>query len=225
VVGSSAGAKHLVLFGPPGVGKGTQAALLQETRRIPHVSTGDMLRAAIRSGTALGRQAQAVVESGELVPDALVSSLVAERLQGEDAREGFVLDGFPRTVVQAEFLDRELLKRGVRIDRVINLTVPEPEIVERLSGRRVCPRCGASFHVRFKPPRAAETCDLCGSTLDVRRDDHPDVVRDRLSVYARQTAPVLEHYRRAGVLRDVDGRGGPGEVASRIAAALGDPRP
>ena len=220
----AAWASRLILFGPPGAGKGTQAALLQQALGIPHVSTGDMLRAAIRGGTALGRQAQAIVERGELVPDALVSELVAERLDAQDARGGFILDGFPRTVAQAEFLDRELQKSGAAIEAVFNLTVPEAEIVERLSGRRACPRCGSTFHVRFKPPRTPETCDACGAGLDVRKDDRAEVVQDRLRVYALQTAPVLDHYRRAGVLREVDGRGEPETVAARVVAELGEPR-
>ena len=221
--GKSGGALRLVLFGPPGVGKGTQAAVLQERRRIPHVSTGDMLRAAIRTGTPVGLQAKAIVERGELVPDALISALVGERLEGDDVRCGFILDGFPRTVTQAEFLDRALLARGMVLDRVINLTLPEEDIIDRLTGRRVCVRCGANYHLQLKPPRVVEACDVCCGPLSQRKDDSQEVIRDRLRVYGDWTAPVLEHYRGRGLLIEVDGRGAPGEVAERIGRALRKP--
>lgn len=214
------GAVRLVLFGAPGVGKGTQAQALQRRFDAPHVSTGDMLRAAIREGTALGKQARAVVERGELVPDALVSALVAERLGRDDVRDGFVLDGYPRTVRQAADLDAALAGRGSAVDVVVNLEVPAAEIVERLAGRRSCPACGATYHVRFQPAKAGEICDRCGGTLTQRLDDAPDVVQGRLRVYEAQTAPVLEHYRGRGLLVDVDGRGTPDEVEARIVEAV-----
>jgi adenylate kinase len=214
------GTVRLVLFGAPGVGKGTQAQGLQKRLGAPHISTGDMLRAAIREGTPLGIQARAIVERGELVPDALVSALVAERLARPDVRDGFLLDGYPRTVRQAADLDAALAGRGAAVDVVVNLEVPPAEIVERLAGRRSCPSCGATYHVRFQPPRAGDRCDACGGTLTQRLDDAADVVQGRLRVYEAQTAPVLEHYRGRGLLVDVDGRGTPEEVAARIVEAV-----
>jgi adenylate kinase len=211
---------RLVFFGAPGVGKGTQAALLQERLGLPHVSTGDMLRAAIREGTPEGRQARAIVERGELVPDSLISALVGARLTREDVREGFILDGYPRTVGQAEDLEKVLEAQQGALDAVINIAVPEGEILERLGGRRVCPSCGASFHLRFHPPMVEGRCDACGGRLERRADDADEVIRGRLEVYARQTAPVLDYYRRRGLLRDVDGVGRPEEVAGRIAALV-----
>jgi adenylate kinase len=213
-------AVRLALFGAPGVGKGTQAGFLQERLGLPHVSTGDMLRAAIREGTPEGLRARAIVERGELVPDELISALVGARLAREDVREGFILDGFPRTVGQAEYLDRALEAGGRSLDTVINITVPENELLERLGGRRVCPSCGASYHVRFQPSMVEGRCDACGGRLERRADDADEVIRGRLEVYARQTAPVLEYYRGRGVLREVDGVGRPEEVTGRIAALL-----
>jgi adenylate kinase len=213
-------AVRLVLFGAPGVGKGTQAQALERHFAAPHVSTGEMLRAAIRAGTPLGKQARAVVERGELVPDALVSALVAERLSRDEVRDGFILDGYPRTVRQAADLDAALASLGTAIDVVVNLEVPAAEIVERLAGRRSCPACGATYHVRFQPPKAGETCDRCGGAPTQRLDDAPDVVQGRLRVYEAQTAPVLEHYRGRGLLVDVDGRGTPQEVEARIVEAV-----
>jgi adenylate kinase len=219
MVDAARGGIRLVLFGAPGVGKGTQAALLGGRFAVPHVSTGDMLRAAIREGTPLGLKARAVVERGELVPDELVSALMAERLSREDVRAGFVLDGYPRTVRQAEDLERMLGEE--RLDRVVNLEVPPAEIVERLAGRRSCPSCGAVYHARFQPPKAADRCDRCGSALQSRPDDAPDVVQGRLRVYEAQTAPVLSYYRERALLADVDGRGRPEDITDRITGAAG----
>src|SRR5580765_7837669 len=211
---------RLVLFGAPGVGKGTQAVALQERVGVPHVSTGDMLRAAIRAGSPQGEKARAIVESGRLVPDELISEMVGDRLQSEDVAKGFILDGFPRTVGQAEYLDGALRDQGKALDAVINLDVPAAVVAERLAGRRVCPSCGASYHVRYKPPRVEGRCDNCGAALGVRADDAVDVVRGRLEVYERQTAPVLEYYRSQGRLRDVNGIGTPEVVAERIDRAV-----
>ena len=207
---------RLVLFGAPGVGKGTQAAALQERIGVPHVSTGDMLRAAIRAGTPQGQRARAIVESGRLVPDELISEMIGVRLQSGDVAKGFILDGFPRTVGQAEYLDKALGDQGRALDAVINLDVPAMIVAERLAGRRVCGSCGASYHIRHKPPQVDGRCDSCGATLGVRADDAEDVVRSRLEVYERQTAPVLEYYRSRSRLRDVDGIGTPEVVAERI---------
>ncbi|HEV8119656.1 MAG TPA: adenylate kinase [Candidatus Polarisedimenticolia bacterium] len=212
------GGIRLVLFGAPGVGKGTQAERLSRWFGVPHVSTGDMLRAAIREGTPLGLRARAVVERGELVPDELVSALVADRLAQDDVRAGFILDGYPRTVRQAEDLDRAL--GPGEIDRVVNLEVPAAEIVERLAGRRNCASCGAVYHVRFQPPKATDRCDRCGGALTARPDDAPEVVQGRLRVYEAQTAPVLSFYRDRALLADVDGRGRPDEITERIVRAV-----
>jgi len=216
-------AVRLALFGAPGVGKGTQAGILQERLDLPHISTGDMLRAAIREGTTEGQQARSIVERGELVPDALISALIGARLEREDVHEGFILDGFPRTVGQAEYLDRTLEAGGRSLDAVINITVPENEIIERLGGRRVCPSCGASYHLRFHPSMVDGRCDACGGKLEQRADDASDVIRGRLEVYARQTAPVLDYYRRRGLLREVNGVGRLEDVTGRIAALVAAP--
>ena len=210
----------LILLGPPGAGKGTQAKRLEDRYNIVQISTGDMLRAAIRGGTPEGQRARAIVERGELVPDALISDLVGARLGQPDMQGGFILDGFPRTVGQAEYLDRTLAGSGRSVDVVVNIVVPERTITARLGGRRVCPSCGATYQVAFQPPKIEGVCDACGGRLERRADDAEDVVRGRLEVYARQTAPVLEHYRAAGVLREVDGVGTPAEVSGRIEAVL-----
>jgi len=175
-----------------------------------------MLRAAIRDRTQLGIRAQSIVERGELVPDALISAMMGERLQAQDVSDGFILDGFPRTIGQAEFLDRTLAGQGRSLDGVVNLAVPEAEIAERLTGRRVCTRCRANYHVRFKPPRETGVCDACGGPLSQRADDRLEVIQARLRVYAEQTSPLLEHYRHLGLLADVDGRGSQEEVTDRI---------
>jgi adenylate kinase len=202
-------ARRLVLFGAPGVGKGTQAVLLGARYKVPHVSTGDMLRAAIRAGTPEGLQARAIVGRGELVPDELISVMIGARLRADDVREGFILDGFPRTVGQAEYLDGALGERGLGLDQVVNILVPEEEIALRLTGRRVCGQCGTNFHVTLRPPRVSGVCDACGGALIQRPDDTLDVIQGRLKVYQKQTAPVLDYYRRHGVLAEVDGRGKP----------------
>ena len=209
-----------MIFGAPGVGKGTQATALQALRGVPHVSTGDMLRAAIRDGTPQGIRARSIVERGELVPDDLIGTMIGERLRGEDVRDGFILDGFPRTVGQAEYLDRLLGERGQPLGRVVNIVVPEGEIALRLAGRRVCSQCGANYHESLRPPRTPGRCDACGGVLAQRRDDTLLVIRERLRVYEEQTAPLLEYYRRRGLLVTIDGRGWPEEVAGRIGAAL-----
>jgi len=208
-------------MGPPGVGKGTQAKRLSEELGLPHVSTGDLLRLAVRENTPLGRAARSCVESGRLVPDELVEELVAERLGREDARDGFVLDGFPRTKEQVVALDRLLGRLGTRLDRVVLLVAPESEIVRRLSGRRVCSSCGALFHVESRPPAANGVCDECGGVLVQRADDREEVIRQRLRVYERDTRPVAEAYRSRGLLVEADGSGSPEEVFLRIRTELG----
>jgi adenylate kinase len=214
------GGLRLVLFGAPGVGKGTQAAAISRRTGVPHISTGDLLRAEVREGTSLGLKARAIMERGELVPDALVGEIMAERLARPDAREGFLIDGFPRTVGQADLLDRLLAARGLGLDRVINVVVPEPEIIDRLTGRRICAACGATFHVRYNRPRVEGVCDACGGALRRREDDAEQAIAERLRIHQEQTAPLVARYQKAGLLLTVDGRGRPDEVFERIAGGV-----
>jgi len=211
---------RLVLLGAPGAGKGTQAAEITKRLGLPHISTGDLLRVAIRDGSPLGRKVAAIVERGELVPDALIGEVMEERLSRRDAAGGFLLDGFPRTPAQADILDRMLVRRGQTLDRVILIEVPETEIVERLAGRRSCGRCGAVYHVRYNPPGVEGICDRCGSRLQQRPDDAEAVIKDRLRAYREQTAPLVARYEKAGLLVPVDGRGRPDEVFGRIAGGI-----
>lgn len=219
---------RVVLLGPPGAGKGTQAAAMRERYRIPHISTGDMLRAAIAADTPLGRQAKALMEAGQLVPDDLMAVMVRERLHMADAAGGFLLDGYPRTVSQAETLDAMLDESGLALDRVLVLDLLDSEIVRRLSGRRSCAACGAPYHVTAAPPRQAGQCDHCAGLeggLMQRPDDREAVVAERLRVYRERSAPVAEHYRKRGLLSVVDAAGTVGEVERRIVAALASPVP
>lgn len=212
---------QIILLGAPGSGKGTQAKVLAERRGIPHVSTGDMLREAVRNGTELGRQAEPIMKSGGLVPDDLMVGIIRERLAQNDAREGFVLDGFPRTVVQAEKLDGLLTQgNGSQTPRVIHLLVPDEVIVQRISARRSCPVCGSVFHLEHAPPKLADVCDQCGGALVARADDTEEAVRKRLEAFHRQTMPVVEYYQAKGWLRSVDGLGAVDEVFERIDKAL-----
>ncbi len=211
---------RLVLFGAPGVGKGTQAVEIRRRSGIAHISTGDMLRAAIKEGTPAGLKARSIVEQGGLVPDEVVGDLIEERLDRPDTKAGFLLDGFPRTVRQADRLDTILKGRGQVLDRVINIDVPEEEIIVRLAGRRTCAACGRTFHVRFTPPREDGICDGCGSQLVQRADDTEAAIERRLRTYAAETAPLLDRYGDAGVLLKVDGTGRPEVVYARIVAAL-----
>ncbi len=211
---------RLVLFGPPGAGKGTQAAAVKERFGIPHISTGDMLREAIAAGTPVGARAKVIVETGGLVQDEVVGEVVAERLSRPDARKGFLLDGFPRTLRQAEILAVVLEARKEPLDHVVKLSLSDDEVVRRLSGRRTCGACGAPFHVALSPPRRQGVCDACGGALKQRDDDREDVIRNRLSVYEAQTAPLAAHYAAKGLLREVDGSGSVEEVRRRVLAAL-----
>ena len=211
---------NLIFFGPPGAGKGTQAQMLVEERAIPQISTGDLLRANRRDGTDLGSKAQGFMDRGLLVPDELVIDMVGERLEQGDCEDGYILDGFPRTVAQAVALDAFLEKRDSAIDKVVVLTVPETLIVERIVGRRSCGACGAGFHVEFKPPITAGLCDSCGSELGQRTDDTEEKVRVRLDEYAHSTAPVAAHYQQRGIVREIDGVGGMHEVYGRLKEAL-----
>ncbi|MBI4043110.1 MAG: adenylate kinase [Deltaproteobacteria bacterium] len=203
--------KRLVLLGPPGAGKGTQAAMIADHFCVPRISTGDILRNAVREGTALGQQARAHMNRGELLPDSLMMEIVEERLKLPDCKNGFVLDGLPRTVIQAKELEKI-----VNIDIVVAIDVGEEEVVRRLAGRRLCPICEAGYHVEFKPPRQAEICDRCGTPLKQRDDDQEGVIRNRLKTYREWTAPLLEYYKRKSILRVIDGKGKVEEVFRRI---------
>jgi len=210
---------RLVIMGTPGAGKGTQAKLLAGRLGACHVSTGDMLRDAIRRGTPLGREAERAVERGLLVPDDVVNGIVEERLAAPDCRSGFLLDGFPRTLDQARALDALLRRRGEPLSAVILISVPREEAIRRLAGRRVCGECGTMFHVAFDAAARSGRCDRCGGALVQREDDREETIRHRMDVYGRETAPVLEHYRAAGLLREVDGTGSRDDVAGRVALA------
>jgi adenylate kinase len=211
---------RLVLLGAPGVGKGTQAVAISTRTGLAHISTGDMFRVAMRGGSPLGQRVSAAVARGELVPDDVVGEMMEQRLTQADARKGFLLDGFPRTVGQADLLDRILEARGQSLDRVVNIVVPEPEIIDRLTGRRVCGACGANFHVRYKRPRVTGVCDTCGGPLTQRSDDTQESIAERLLAYHVQTAPLIARYQKSGALLTVDGRGRPEEVFDRIAQAF-----
>ena len=207
-------------MGTPGAGKGTQAQRLGDRFGACHISTGDVLREAAHAGTALGGEARRYMDDGRLVPDDVVIGIVAERLDHTDCRGGFVLDGFPRTLPQAQALDALLARRGQPLDAVVLIAVPAEDAVRRLAGRRVCPNCGSMFHIAFQPPGQAGRCDRCGAALVQREDDREETIRHRFDVYARETAPVLEHYRQRGLLRDVDGTGSRDDVSRRISASL-----
>ena len=211
---------RIVLMGMPGVGKGTQAARLRERLGVLHVSTGDILREAVQDGTPLGQQAQGHMDSGALVPDRLIGEMIRERLGREDVAAGFILDGFPRTAEQVVILDGVLKKLGVGLDRVVLLQAPEEEIVRRLAGRRVCPRCGALYHLENRPPQAAGVCDECGSALTQRPDDTEEVIRERLRIYREQTLPIAEAYRERELLQEVEGTGDPDVVFERLEQGL-----
>lgn len=193
---------NLILLGAPGAGKGTQAQVICEHLHIPTISTGNCLREAVHNGTEMGKAAKSYMDSGKLVPDEVVIGIIKDRLAQEDCKDGFILDGFPRTVPQAEALD----KMGVEIDRVIDLEVSDEAILKRMSGRRVCQKCGASFHVDYKPSKKGEACDVCGGELIIRKDDKPETVRERLHVYHEQTEPLKGYYAAKGKLKVVEGQ-------------------
>lgn len=212
---------RLILLGPPGAGKGTQAKLLVDKLGIPQVSTGDMLRAAVKAGTPLGREAQQYMDRGALVPDAVIIGLVRERLQQGDCARGYILDGFPRTVAQAEALAKTLTELQASLDHVVSLEVPTEDLVLRIAGRRTCRNCGAMYHVRFSPSRTDGRCDACGGDTYQREDDREETVRRRLQVYIDQTAPLIDFYAARGLLRQVQGTGEIADIFQRIRQTLG----
>ncbi len=212
---------NIIMLGPPGAGKGTQAKMLVEKLGIPQISTGDMLRAAVKEGTELGKKAKEYMDAGKLVPDEVVIGIVKERLAQPDCEKGFILDGFPRTIPQAEALDKVLEELGKKIDYVINVAVPNEELITRLTGRRTCRQCGAMYHVVFNPPKVEGKCDKCGGELYQRDDDKEETIRQRLEVYEAQTAPLIEYYEKKGVLYNIDGTGSIEEIFQNILKVLG----
>ena len=212
---------RLILLGPPGAGKGTQAAWIKTTYGIPQLSTGDMLREAVAKGTEVGREAKAVMESGKLVSDDIIIRIVADRVDQPDCADGFILDGFPRTIPQAEALDQMLAERGLALDAVVEIKVDNDALVERIAGRFSCAKCGAGYHDTFKPTRVAGVCDECGATEFVRRkDDNAETVKARLVAYEAQTAPLLPFYAAKGLVRTVDGMAPIADVTEAIRQAL-----
>ncbi len=197
---------HILLMGPPGAGKGTQAANLVKEFAIPHISTGDMFRAAVKEGTELGKQAKACMDAGKLVPDAVTIGIVKERLAKPDCEKGFILDGFPRTVDQADALSKILPEIGLKLTRVLNINVPAADLIERAVGRRICKKCGATYHIKFNPTKVEGVCDECGGELYQRADDSEATMKNRLSVYEAQTKPLIDYYQKAGLYTEIDGR-------------------
>ncbi|HHI96469.1 MAG TPA: adenylate kinase [Thermodesulfatator atlanticus] len=212
---------NIVFLGPPGAGKGTQAKMIAEKYGIPQISTGDMFREHLSKGTELGKKAKEYMDKGALVPDEIVLGMVEERLKQPDCEKGFILDGFPRTVPQAEALDKLLEKLGKKIDYAILIDVPDEELVKRLTGRRTCKKCGMMYHVMFKPPKEEGKCDVCGGELYQRADDNEETVRNRLKVYHEQTEPIIAYYEKKGVLHRIDGMGSIEEIFNRIVQLLG----
>ena len=211
----------IIMLGAPGAGKGTQAKMIADKYGVPHISTGDIFRANIKNGTELGMEAKKYMDQGLLVPDELTVRILLDRVAQDDCKNGYVLDGFPRTIPQAEVLDSELTKLGDHIDYAINVDVPDENIVKRMSGRRACLTCGATYHIEHVPPKKEGICDVCGSELVLRDDDKPETVKNRLNVYHEQTQPLIDFYTEKGVLKTVDGTVPMEEVFASITAILG----
>jgi adenylate kinase len=211
---------NLILFGPPGAGKGTQAERLREDFQLPFISTGDMLRTNVSNETELGTKAKAFMDAGDLVPDDLIVAMAAERLQEEDAGDGFILDGFPRTIEQAKALDKQLSALGRRVTAALLIDVPDEEVIRRLSGRRVCVKAGHNYHVEFDPPKHEGVCDQDGSRLIQRDDDKADVIENRLRVYHEKTKPLVDYYDARGLMRRIDGTREPADVHGHIRAVI-----
>ncbi len=208
----------LILLGAPGAGKGTQAEIISEKLGIPTISTGNIIREAVKAETEMGKQAKAYMDAGQLVPDQVVIGIIRDRLAQDDCKNGFILDGFPRTIPQAQALD----EMGVAIDRVIEIHVSDDQIVQRMSGRRVCPSCGASYHLEYKKPEKEGVCNHCGAALVIRKDDSPEVVQERLQVYHAQTEPLKEYYQKTGKLRVVQGQEQVADTTALTLQALED---
>ena len=211
---------NIIMLGAPGAGKGTQALRVAEAYGIPHISTGDIFRANIKGGTELGKKAKSYMDAGALVPDELVCDLVADRIKQEDCARGYVLDGFPRTIPQAEALDAALKAMDQKVDFAVNIDVPDEAIVSRMSGRRACVGCGATYHIVYNAPKTPDVCDVCGKTLIIRDDDKPETVLKRLEVYHAQTQPLIDYYNAQGALVTVDGTKAMDEVFSDIRSIL-----
>ena len=211
----------IIMLGAPGAGKGTQAKMIAEKYAIPHVSTGDIFRANIKNGTELGKEAKKYMDQGKLVPDELTVKILLDRVAQPDCANGYVLDGFPRTIPQAEVLDKALRELGDKIDYAINVDVPDENIVNRMGGRRACVGCGATYHIKYNAPKVENTCDTCGGELIIRDDDKPETVQNRLSVYHEQTQPLIDFYEKQGVLKTVDGTVDMNDVFAAIVEILG----
>ena len=208
---------NIIFFGAPGAGKGTQAEIVSKKLDIPTISTGNIIREAIKNGTEMGLSAKSYIDAGKLVPDEVVIGIIKDRLDKDDCKNGFILDGFPRTIPQAKALD----EMGVKIDVVLNIEVSDEDIVNRMSGRRTCPKCGSTYHIEFNPTKTAGVCDNCGAELTVRKDDHPDVVKSRLDVYHSETEPLKAFYEEKGILRTVVGQKELKDTTALTAKALG----
>ena len=212
----------IVMLGAPGAGKGTQAKMIEEKYGIPHVSTGDIFRANIKNGTELGKEAKQYMDQGKLVPDELTVKILLDRVAQDDCKNGYVLDGFPRTIPQANVLDEALTKLGDKIDYAVNVDVPDENIINRMGGRRACVACGATYHVVYNAPKTEGICDVCGKELIIRDDDQPETVKNRLNVYHEQTQPLIDFYEAKGVLKSVDGTVDMKDVFAAIVEILGE---
>ncbi len=211
----------IIMLGAPGAGKGTQAKKIADLCKVPHISTGDIFRANIKQGTELGKKAKTYMDAGELVPDELVCDLVVDRIQQDDCTEGFILDGFPRTIPQAEALTNALNAIEQKMEYALNIDVPDENIIHRMAGRRACVGCGATYHVEFNPPKVTDVCDVCGEELVLRDDDKPETVKNRLNVYHEQTKPLIDYYEKQGIVHTIDGTQTMEEVFSDIRKILG----